>query len=182
MAKKAAIFLADGFEETEAIAPYDVLHRGGVSVDFISIKDGNDVTSSHSVSITAHKNIKDGIAGYDALILPGGMPGTINLGQCQPLKEAVAKAYANGLLVGAICAAPTVLGELGLLKGKRATCFPGMEDGLADAIPTGEQVVRDGNVITSIGAGAALDFGVALLAYLTTEENALKVKAQMQSK
>lgn len=179
MTKIAKIFLADGFEETEALVPYDILKRGGVDVSLVSVMPTPKVTSSHGVTVEAHQLLSQGLGECDLLVLPGGMPGTLNLAACGVLCEQLKAAASCGKLIGAICAAPSVLGGLGLLRGRKATCYPGFEDKLLGAVATGESVVEDGNFITAVGAGADFLFGLTLLARLTGQANADKVKQQI---
>ena len=178
---KAKIFLATGFEESEALVPYDIMKRGGIDVELIGIA-GKTVVSSHGVEVTVHKTLNDELGEYDLIMLPGGMPGTLNLNDCAQLKDIIRKAANDCKIISAICAGPMVLGGMGLLKGKKATCYPGFEDKLSGATVTGEQVVRDGNIITGIGAGAAYEFGLELLAALTDKTTAEKIKRQIMMK
>lgn len=179
MTKVAKIFLAEGFEETEAIVPYDILRRGGVDVKFVSVTQSINVRGTHGVSVEAQETISASAASADLLVLPGGMPGTLNLASCQALNDILSEAASKGKLVAAICAAPSILGHIGLLKGRRATCYPGFEDKLAGANCTGERIVKDGNFITGIGPGASYEFGLALLTELEGEDVAREVKSQM---
>lgn len=179
MAHKIIILLADGFEETEALAPADVLRRGNQDVKLLSVTGNLAVKSSHNVSIIADDTLLGYTEDYDMIMLPGGMPGTTNLNDHALVKEELKRAYAAGKLISAICAAPMVLGGLGFLSGRRATCYPGFEQYLTGATITNEDVVADGNIITGIGAGAALKFGVALLAALEGEELAADVAQKM---
>ena len=181
MAKKAYIFLAEGFEESEALVPYDILVRGGVDVTLVSISNSTMVTSAHHVTVVAHTTLFDihaidGLTNADLLMLPGGMPGSTNLCHCQMLRDELLTANKSGKMLAAICAAPFVLGSLGLLKGKQATCYPGFEKDLEGATATGEQVVVDGNIVTGIGGGAAAEFGLTLLSLLTSDKEAEAVK------
>ncbi len=178
MIKKVKIFLADGFEENEALIPFDILTRGGVECELISITGYNTVSSSHGVRVVAAL-LKDLTSAYDLLLLPGGMPGTLNLDKCDRLKEELLRANKEHKLLAAICAAPMVLGGLGLLKDKFATCYPGFEDKLIGAKIRNAQVEHDGNIITAIGAGASFEFALEILATLTSPENAQKVKEQI---
>ena len=139
------IFLADGFEEIEALAPVDILRRAEVDVKMVSINDKLEVTGSHGIAVHADVLLKEVSEKADMLILPGGMPGTLNLQKCQPLCDMLKKA--DGY-VAAICAAPSVLGGLGLLKGKKATCYPGFEDKLEGAECVCDPVVVSGKTIT----------------------------------
>lgn len=173
------IFLADGFEETEAIVPWDILLRGGLTVKTVGVT-GEYVTGAHNLTVKSDisldmVNEKEG----DMFILPGGMPGTSNLDENDRVKEIIMNAFKSGKLVGAICAAPMVLGKLGILKGKRATCFPGFEEYLEGAELVREHAVRDGNVITAIGAGGAMEFGFLLLSCFDKEKS-IDVRKSMQ--
>lgn len=174
-------FLADGLEEVECLAAVDVLIRGGVSVKLISISDKKEVTGSHGFKITADAVIGEvNLEEADVYFLPGGMPGTKYLGSCKVLCQALVKADKEGKRLAAICAAPSVLGQLGLLKGKKATCYPGFESFLEGAVHTSAGVVTDGNITTSRGLGYALDLGLELLGLLTDRENAKEIKAAIQ--
>lgn len=175
-----AIFLAEGFEEIEGLMVADLLRRAGIKVDLVSISDSLIVTGSHQISITADKLMKEiDFNDYGLLVLPGGMPGTMRLGECSMLGEELIKACEKGKRIAAICAAPTVFGKLGLLKGRRACCYPDMEEGLIGAEVSFEQVTVDGNIITSRGLGTALPFALTLIEQLldreTTDELAKKV-------
>ena len=173
-------FLADGFEETEALAPVDILRRAGIAVTTVGV-GGKVINGSHKIPVTADITI-DALdyADMEGVILPGGMPGVKNLYAEQRVLDAVSYAYDKGLFVCAICAAPMILGRLGIVNGKKATCFPGFEDELKGADVTGEKVVVDGKVITSKGAGCALDFGFAITAQAKDEETAARVSSSMQ--
>lgn len=174
-------FLADGFEETEALAPVDILRRAKLPVTTVGV-GGPVIRGSHDIYVQADITIDEFEPDPDMLgvILPGGMPGTRNLDADETVREAVRYCDSRGLLVCAICAAPSVLGHLGVLKGRKATCFPGFEGELTGAEYTGEKVVRDGNVITAKGAGCALDFGLAIAAAALDDETAEKIAAAMQ--
>ena len=176
--KKAAVLFAEGYEEVEALCVVDVLRRANVDARMLSIEGKCEVTSSHGVTIKMDgmfNNIED-LTDVDALVLPGGMPGTVHLRENSNVLEAVKKLYEDGKIVAAICAAPTVLGKAGVLNDKKATCHPGHEDGLTGAKVVYEPVVKDGTIITSRGAGTALAFGLALLEDLIDEETAKKIK------
>lgn len=165
--KKAFIFLAPGFEETEAIGTIDVLKRGGVDIKIVSVTGDAFVESAHGVGIKADIYLSDVKAEEaDALILPGGMPGAENLKKDMTVRSLVDAMYAKGRLVAAICAAPMVLGDLGLLRNKKATCYPGFESEMTGAVATGQPVEQDGNIITGKGPAFAYRFGLAILAYL----------------
>lgn len=173
------IFLADGFEETEMIAPWDILLRGGLDVKTVGVT-GEYVTGTHGMVVKSDISLNevDEEKG-EMFILPGGMPGTSNLDECEKVREIILNAHAKGKYVGAICAAPMVLGKLGVLNGKKATCFPGFEEYLEGAELVRTHAVHDGNVITAIGAGGAMEFGFALLACFDKEKSSA-VRKSMQ--
>ena len=164
---KVAIMIANGCEEIEALTVVDILRRASIDIDMVSIADGKDVVSSHRIAFVCDRTIDEiNKDEYDGVILPGGMPGTENLRADERVADIVKSYFADGKLVAAICAAPSVLGDLGVLDGKRATCHPGFEDRLGKASFTEDSVAVDGNVITSRGMGTAIDFGLAILDYL----------------
>ena len=174
------VFLANGFEEVEALTPVDVLRRGGVDVKTVGI-GGKTVTGSHHIPVTADLSEDEvDFAALSGVVLPGGMPGTKNLDASETVKKALDAANEKGALIAAICAAPSVLGHNGLLFGKRATCFPGFESELTGATLCTDLAVTDGNVVTGKGAGAALPFALALLAYLKGADVADTVKSALQ--
>ena len=161
------MFLANGFEEVEALCPLDLLRRAELEVTTVAVGGSELVVGSHGISVQA--DIPDTLyrdAHPDLIILPGGMPGTKNLDQSRIVDAALRAAEASGAPIAAICAAPMVLGKRGYLKGKRAICFPGFEEYPEGATIAKERVVRDGNVVTAAGMGVALDFGLALVAML----------------
>ena len=175
------IFLADGFEEVEALAPADILRRAGKDVRTVGV-GGSTVRGTHGIPVVCDTVI-DAVSLSDkpeAVILPGGMPGTNNLEASDAVRDFVRDAYEDGRLVCAICAAPSVLGHMGLLEGKKATCFPGFEQALLGADVTDESVCRDGNILTAKGAGVALDFGFAAVQALCGEDTAAQLRAGMQ--
>jgi len=175
--KKVFIHLADGFEEVEAIAPVDILRRGGCDVTTISITKNKLVKSSRNVIVTADKLFEEvNYNDVDMIVLPGGMPGSENLDNHEGLKSKILEASQNGKWITAICAAPLVLGHLGLLNGKKATCYPGYEAELTGARYTGSSVETDGKIITGKGAGVAIKFGLALLEALEGKQKAEEVK------
>ena len=168
-----AIFLANGFEEIEGLMVVDLLRRVGIKVDMVSISDSTAVTGSHGITVTADMLLKDvDFDAYELLVLPGGMPGTTRLGECEVLCGELIKACNNGKKIAAICAAPTVFGKLGLLNGKKACCYPDMEDGLTGAEVSFEPVTVDGNITTSRGLGTALPFALALIEQLMDKQTA----------
>ncbi len=203
------MFLAPGFEEVEALAPLDLLRRAGLQVTTVAVRDAAtntrirhlrhlgvaatnlwdespQVTGAHGITVTADitesaftARLLPGLA-PEAIILPGGMPGTTNLDASPAVESALELAAASGALLCAICAAPMVLGKRGYLAGKRATCFPGFEDYLAGAT-VGGKVIRDGNVITAAGMGVAQEFGFEIISALVSPEKAGEIREAIQS-
>lgn len=175
------IFLADGFEECEALIPIDILRRASVDIKTVGVTS-KTVTGSHGISIICDVE-KNEIAfdnSIQAVILPGGMPGTFNLKNSSIVTEFVTKAMDKNITVAAICAAPLILGNLGFLKGKKAVCYPGFEAELIGAEISSYSVVRDGNIITAKGVGAAFDFGYEILNALGNKpEDIEKLKQTM---
>ncbi len=170
---KIAIFFATGFEEIEALTVVDILRRAEESVEMVSITDERRVTSSHGVEVTVDKVFTEvDFNTVDVLVLPGGMPGTKNLEAFAPLMEQVDAFVTAGKLVTAICAAPSILGHRGHLKGKKACSFPTFEDHLEGADVVKEPAVIDGNIITGRGMGAAIPFGLAILEKLQGKDAA----------
>lgn len=173
-------FLANGFEDVEALAPVDILRRGGVEVVTVSITASHSVETSHGVTVEADRHIADvDLSDADLLILPGGMPGATNLMESEAVCSALKAQNEAGRLIGAICAAPMVLGKLGILNGKRATCYPGFDQYLDGATYTGEMVTVDGNIITGKGPGAAMAFAYQLLSAFVTEQEVDALKKGM---
>lgn len=173
------IFLAEGFEESEAVLPRDILKRGGVNVKTVGVT-GAAVQSAYGLKLRAdilasEADFKD----LEAIILPGGMPGTENLAGSEAVSGFIDYCFEKGVLIAAICAAPSILGKKGLLSGKKATCYPGFEKYLTGAEICGSAVVRDGNIITSKGPGTAMDFGFEILKYLKGETTSESVKKGM---
>ncbi len=172
------VFLANGFEETEAVVPIDILRRAGFDVKLISITDELLVTSSHGVTIKADTTFDEtDFNDAEMLFLPGGMPGTKNLdahaGLCELLQDSAEK----GVKLAAICAAPSVFGNLGLLNGKEATCYPGFEDQLMGASVSENPVVVSDNFITARGAGVAMKFALKLVEVLKGKKIAEELAA-----
>ena len=181
--KKVYAFLAAGFEEVEALAPVDVLRRGGVYIQTVSITGQREVEGAHGVTVLADLLLDEcSFDNADVLMLPGGMPGAQHLDNCLPLQQALVQHHRKGKLVAAICAAPMVLGHLGLLQGCRATCYPGFQDHLAGAEYTAELVTVDGNVITGEGPAASLPYAYTLLAALVGDAVADQVAEGMMYK
>ncbi|MDD4516827.1 DJ-1 family glyoxalase III [Massilibacteroides sp.] len=176
--KKAFVFLATGFEETEAIGTVDVLRRGGIEAVTVSITGAKQVSGAHGVDVVADVLFTEAdFSEADVLILPGGMPGSNNLNAFEPLKELLLEQYRKEKAIAAICAAPLVFGGLGLLKNRKATCYPSFEPKLIGATITDEAVVADGNVITGKGPGLVFDFALAIVAHLKGEAVAEEVAA-----
>ncbi|WP_029232013.1 DJ-1 family glyoxalase III [Butyrivibrio sp. VCB2006] len=164
---KTAIFLADGFEEIEALTVVDLLRRAGIEITTASIMGRKEVTGSHNITVIADALIEDiDFDDIDMLILPGGQPGTTNLFNCEPLKEKIKEFDFKDKMLCAICAAPTVFGRMGLLNGKKACCYPGCEVDLNGADVQTTAVTEDGHFITSRGMGTAIEFGLAIIAHL----------------
>ena len=171
------LLLADGFEEVEALAPLDLLRRANKEILTVSITDKREVTGAHGITVLADLTANEISASCDEmLILPGGMPGTTNLDASPITHRLIDETIANGGHLAAICAAPMILGKRGLLKGKKATCYPGFEKELigADCI-SDAYFVTDGSITTATGAGAAVAFGGELLRLLCGEKIAEKI-------
>lgn len=174
----AAVFLNNGFEEIEAIAPIDILRRGEVEVTVISITERELVTGSHGISVKADRlfDYSECVeTDYDMLILPGG-PGTAGYKTHEELLRLIRHYHKKERALAAICAAPTVLGMLDILQGRRAVCYAGMEDGLIGASLGDQDVETDGHIITSRGAGTAVSFGLQLLETLKGADEADRVR------
>ena len=175
--KKIAVFLAEGLEEIEGLTVVDVLRRAGIEVITVSVSEKKEVTGSHNITILAEALFTEmDYSGLDGVVLPGGMPGTTNLMHHEGVRQVIREFASQKKLVSAICAATSVLGQAGVLKGKRATCYPGFEEQLTGAECCKEQVVRDGNMITSRGMGTAIPFALALTAYFLGQEKADEIK------
>lgn len=180
--KKVCVFFANGFEEVEALTPVDYMRRAGLDVTTVSCNTDKAVTGAHGVTVLADvtvKEIGEGTFDMDAVVIPGGMPGAKHVADCPLAIETIKKINEKKGLVAAICAAPVVvLGKTGVLKGKKYTCYPGMEDSFAQWADadwntltentryTGDRSVVDGNLITGAGPGAAVNFAVDIVAYL----------------
>lgn len=174
------VFLAEGFEETEALATVDVLRRAKLNTVIVGV-GGRLIRGAHGIVVTA--DIEDSSAsedGLEAVVLPGGMPGARNLERSETVQRFLDIAERRGLKVGAICAAPLILGHRGMLRGRRAVCFPGYEKELYGADVRDEAVVTDGPYTTARGAGVALDFGLRLVSELASPELAGGLRETMQ--
>ncbi|MCR5452993.1 MAG: DJ-1/PfpI family protein [Lachnospiraceae bacterium] len=170
---KYAIMIANGCEEVEALTVVDLLRRAGIELDMVNIHDKNEVTSSHNITFQTDVMLSGVEAtDYEGIILPGGLMGTNNLKANEKVLKLLTALDSKGRLVAAICAAPTVLGEAGVLVGKKATCYPGCEKDLTGAVYYDEKVVVDGNTITSRGVGTAIPFALELIAYIIGKDKA----------
>lgn len=174
-------FLADGFEEVEALAPVDILRRAGAEVITVGVT-GEYVTGSHGITVKADIEAQAAVldSSLEAVILPGGMPGTLNLEKSGAVQSAIDFAVTNNKLVCAICAAPSILGHKKLLAGREAIAFPGFEKDLYEARISESYVVRDGNFITAKGAGVAVDFGLAIACALFGKEKSDSIRSSIQ--
>lgn len=162
--KNIAVHLAEGFEEIEAISIIDVLRRAELNVEIISVTGKHEVTGSHQIKVIADKLFENvDYSLIDMIVLPGGMPGATNLNKHAGLRNQIQEFNKNGKPLGAICAAPLVFGQLGLLEDKNATCFPGFEKYLQGARITGTFAETDGNIITGKGAGVAIQFALKIV-------------------
>ena len=169
------LFLANGFEEIEALTPLDVLRRAGVQVITVGV-GGDSILGAHGIRVQA--DIPDTMyrdSAPDMIILPGGMPGSEHLDSSRVVDTALRAGAKNGAYLCAICAAPMVLGKRGYLEGKRAVCYPGFEEYLNGATVTDARVECDGKIITAKGMGAALEFGLALVEVLCGKETAEQI-------
>ncbi len=172
----AYIFLADGFEEIEAITPIDILRRAGIQTVTVSISESLRVVGAHHIAVEADCLFSQcDFAEADALILPGGQPGTTNLGAHQQLLDQLKRHFDAGKLTAAICAAPSILGKLNLLNGKEAICYPGVESALQGATISENKVVKSGNTITAKAAGVAIEFALEVVATLKGNEEVQKI-------
>ena len=176
-------FLADGFEEVEAIAPVDMLRRAGVEVKTVGVT-GDVVASSHNIKVVPDILIDEIVLddNLEAVILPGGFPGATNLEESVQVQKAIDFADEKGKYICAICAAPQILGHKGLLKGKEAIAYPGFEAELEGAKISEDYVVLDGNIITAKGAGVATEFGLKIVSVLVSEAVAEKIGKAIQMK
>lgn len=175
------LFLANGFEEVEALAPLDLLRRAGLSVTTVAVGGKNLVVGAHGIPVEAdipEELFRD--SNPEAVILPGGMPGAKNLDASRTVDAALRACQNHGGILAAICAAPMILGKRGYLSGKKATCFPGFESDLRGAILSNQKVVRDGNLVTAAGMGVATEFGLALVACFCGENKAKELARAIQ--
>lgn len=173
------ILLANGFEEVEALTFVDIIRRAGGEIQTVSVTADNNVVGAHSIKVITDKVINEIDDNYNALVLPGGMPGTTNLMESKEVARFLSDANKKNLLIGAICAAPMVLGKLGLLNGKNATCYPSFEKYLTGANIKEDRVVVSENIITSRGAGTAHDFALAFTEKLFGKDKANEICSSM---
>ena len=178
--KKIAVHLAEGFEEIEAVSIIDVLRRAEIKVSVISITDNLEVTGSHGIKIIADQLFNT--VNYDLIdmiVLPGGMPGSTNLNNHLGLREQILNFAESQKSLAAICAAPMVFGNLGILNAKKATCYPGFENQLHGAVVTGENVVIADNLITGKGVGVAIEFALSIVETLKGKKYANELAEKM---
>lgn len=176
MSKKVCVFLADGFEEIEGLTVVDLLRRAGVQVTTVSVGDTCTIHGAHGIDVQADKLFEEmDYEGQDMLVLPGGMPGTLNLGNHEGLKYILEQFYKEKKFIAAICAAPSVLGKYGFLKGRKATSYPGFEEALIGARYTEDAVVVSDFIITSRGLGTAIPFSLTLIEQLIDSEKAKEI-------
>lgn len=178
---KIAIFLADGFETCEGLITVDMLRRASLTIDTISMNDTEEVTTSHGIRLFADRLFRDfDPQEYDVLIMPGGKVGTANLESSERLKEIYAAHFDKGALTCAICAAPSILGHMGILKGRKYTCFPTFDEAGFGGEYQNELAVTDGNLITGRGMGATIEFARHIIQALCDEETLHKVENGIQ--
>ncbi len=170
------MFLAEGFEEIEALCPLDLMRRAGLTVTTVGI-GGRSVTGAHGITVLADLcDTEYTDLAPELVFLPGGMPGTLNLAASEVVMNALRSAHERSAYMAAICAAPSILGDLGYLRGKEATCYPGFEERLRGAILSKKRVVADGSIITATGMGVATELGLCLVALLCGEEKAKELR------
>ena len=175
------VFFAPGFEEVEALTVVDVLRRAGKEVVCAGV-GACQITGSHNICVVCDCEVGQISPNpkLEAVVLPGGMPGTKNLEKSTQVKAFIEYAYQNDLYICAICAAPSVLGHMGLLSGRRAVCFPGFEKDMIGAVPVKENVCRDGNLITAKGMGCAIDFSIEIARLFIGNQQTIKLRESLQ--
>ena len=174
---KVAVFFADGCEEIEGLTVVDMLRRAKIEVFMVSVMERIEIKGSHGIKFLTDCQFEEvDFSEFDAVVLPGGIPGTPNLQLHGGVQKVIREFAEQGKLVAAICAAPSILGGAGLLEGKRATCHPGWEEKLTGATVEEEKAVVDGNIITSRGMGTAVDFALAIISYLSDAETVADVR------
>ena len=168
-----AVFFANGYEEIEALTVVDLTRRAGIETWMVSVTEEKKVTGSHGIEVTMDKVLKEvDFEEVEMIVLPGGMPGTLNLEACKPLMEKVKEFDEKGKYISAICAAPTIFGHLGLLNGKKACCYPGMEQDLEKAEVVYDSTAVANHILTSRGMGTAIDFGLRIISVFHGNEAA----------
>ena len=174
------ILLGTGFEETEAIAPLDLLRRAGIAVQTVGV-NGKQITGGHGITVEADITLGEmDLTNLEMIILPGGLGGVTSVRASEPALAALKFAWENGKFVAAICAGPTVLADLGITSGKQTTCYPGCETGMGDAtVHADAACIRDGKIITGASAGCAVEFGLGLIAALKGQAAADAVRQQI---
>lgn len=178
--KKTALITADGFEEVEGLTVVDLLRRAGIVCDIVSLSGAGEITGSHGIRIAADRSFGEtDFDDYDAVILPGGQPGTDTFLADGRVKDLLRRFAAAGRLTAAVCAAPTVLAAAGLLEGKKAVCYPGLEGRLTGAEVLYEPAVQDGNVITGRSVGTAIPFALQIICALEGKEAAESIRKKI---
>lgn len=176
--KRIAVFFGEGYEEIEALTVVDICRRSGLEVEMVSITDREEATGAHGITVKMDKTFGEAdFSGYDMLVLPGGMPGTKNLEAHEGLMEQVDSFYAAGRYIAAICAAPSIFGHRGILRGRKACSYPGFESHLEGAQVTGGPVEISDNVVTSRGMGTAIDFALAIVGIFCGSDKAGEMAA-----
>ena len=177
---KVYLFLAEGFEEIEAVAPIDIFRRAGIETITVSITSDKIVTGAHGIGVVADTLFEStDFSGEYLLFLPGGMPGTLNLSKHEGLLALIAAHAGKGKLIATICAAPSILGKLNLLEGKEAICYPGFENEMQNAKLSSSDSVKSGTIFTAKAAGVAMKFAINIVEELKGKETADKVSASM---
>ncbi|MBQ8042532.1 MAG: DJ-1/PfpI family protein [Clostridia bacterium] len=180
---KINVFFANGYEEIEGLTVIDLLRRAGLEVDIVSINNVLEVKGAHDIVIKADKLLKDvDFENGDMIVLPGGLPGTTYLGECEELTKQIVKYNNEKKMLAAICAAPSVFGQLGILEGKSATCYPGFEDILVGAVCLNSGVVKSSNVITANGMGTAIEFALTIIEHYLGKGKAVAIAKAIQYK
>ena len=177
---RVCVFLADGFEEIEGLAVVDILRRAGIETEMVSVIGRKEILGAHGIRVEADSLFEEAdAAGADMLVLPGGMPGTLNLKVHEGLLKLLKSFDSQGKYIAAICAAPSILAELGMLIGRKACSNPAFQDSLEDAKVGREPAVTDGHITTGRGMGTAIPFALRLTALLAGEEKAEEVRASI---
>ena len=181
MAKTVSVLLADGCEPLEVLAPVDILRRGGVNVMLVSLKNGLQIAAAHNITLVADAPAAMvDLSATDLLMIPGGSVGVQNIGLSKAATTEIVRRMEADEPIAAICAGPTVLGDMGLLTGRKAVCYPTCEEGWPEGVyQSGKDVEVDNNLITATGPGTAISFGLAILKFLEGEEVANQVAADM---